>query len=173
MVRQRILHRFKGKNPPKSCSQKANYRQIDQIPPSFRVIFEKFLTTFPQKSKTPTPKKFKVLILGKLVCMLFGLPKRQFHRRYSGFHCPVEVAVCLLQNTVQKPEALPALWLLGHDRWWGTVGLSGTCPALPPPRYLQGRSGYRKTRLGLRVRNTIWTANAECECLLLCEVCSE
>ena len=105
--------------------------------------------------------------------MLFGLPKRKFHHRCSGFRYPGEAAVCLPQNTAQKPEALLAPWLLGRGSWSETVGLSGTCLALPPPSYLQGHSGYRRTRLMQRVRNTIWTASAGYACSLLCAECSE
>ncbi|CAB4136120.1 hypothetical protein UFOVP566_68 [uncultured Caudovirales phage] len=91
---------------------------------------------------------------------------RQFHRTGSEFRCPVEAAACLLQNTVQKPEALPILWLLARDSWWGTVGSSGTCPAWTLPGYLQGHLACRKTRRGLGVRTTFLLASAKYACSL-------
>ena len=105
--------------------------------------------------------------------MLFGRSKRQFRHRCFGFRCPVEAAACLLQNTVQKPEAPPDPWLLGRDNWWGTVGLSGTCLALPPPGYLQGRLTCRRSRQGLDARTTFLPASAGYACSLSYGECSE
>ena len=108
-----------------------------------------------------------------LTYTLFGRSKRQFHRIDSGSHCPVAIVVGLLQNTVQKPEVLLGVLLLARDTWSGTVGSSGICPAWTPLECLPGHLGYRKTRRGLHVRNTILFANAEYACSLLCEGSSE
>jgi hypothetical protein len=128
---------------------------------------------FPKKARPPPPKKFEGLILKMSTYTLFGRSMRQFHHTGSESHCPAAIAVGLLQNTVQKPEALPALWMLARDSWSGTVGLFGTCPALTPPKCLPGRLVCRKTPQGLGVQTTFLLANARYACSLSYGECSE
>lgn len=120
------------------------------------------------KSRPPPPKKFEVLTLRMSIYTLFGRSMRQFHHIGSESQSPAEAAVCLGQNTVQKPEALLGEWLLGHDMWSGTARSFDICPAWTPPRCLPGHSGCRKTRQGQRAQNTFLLASAGYAYSLLC-----